>query len=164
MKLNTLLKLPLVLLFLLVSCKGHNVKQSNLSHQINGVVFDEDAQELLVDTKAGVMRYGVDGELINGPREALRSRFTETKERIRMDQATKSPASISELAHTPYGVVSYDEVARNLYLMNPGSYPRLIISNIERPSDIVFSKISGRLFFALNESQSMLTLYLRPAL
>lgn len=151
-------------IFILTSCRGNNVKVAELPHAVRAMVFDESSSELLVSTPLGVMRYGADGELIQGPRESLLARFEEVRTEQGKTGPQKSPASITQLAQTPFGVVSYDEKERNLYLTNYGSYPRLIVSNIERPQDIVYSRVSGRLFFSLAKNQTLMTLLLRPAI
>ncbi len=148
----------------LVSCKASSVKHATIPFEVSGMVFDESASELLLRTPEGVMRFGADGKLIAGPRPGLEDRFEEVRVSQMKASAKKSPASITELAHTPFGVVSYDEAQRNLYLVSFGSYPRLIVSNIERPSDVVYSKVSGRLFFSIASDKSLVTLYLRPAI
>lgn len=158
------LVISILSILILTSCQGNNVKVVSLAHSVEAMVFDESASELLVSTKQGVMRYGADGELIQGPRESLLSRFERVREEQRLAGPHKAPASITELAQTPFGVVSYDEIKRNLYLTSYGNYPRLIVSNIERPQDIVFSKVSGRLFFSLAQKQTLMTLLLRPAI
>jgi len=143
----------------LIGCKTNYASRSPLPFYAEEMLYDEGASELLVKTPAGVMRYGAEGKLIQGPRENLIERF----ETLKKTSVSKAPASVVDLAQTPLGLISYQAQSKSLFISHPNSYPRLILANIEQPKNIVYSRATGRLFLTLESEKALLSLILRPS-
>lgn len=159
LKINHLF-IPLIVA-LLLSCRAQHAQVETLPAQVQEMIFDQEAQELLVKTERGVFRYSDQGTFIQAARPQLERRF----EILKRQSAFKASGAVMEdIAATPWGMVRYNPQTRELFVSSTASYPRLIATGLERPGQALYVPITGRLYLALPQTNKMLSVILRPAL
>lgn len=156
----------LMVIFLLISCRAQHTQIEGLPAQVHEMIFDQQAQELLVKTERGVFRYSDQGIFIQAARPKLERRFEVLK--LQQEHLSNSGSAgktiVEDIAPTPWGMVSYNSQTRELFVSSSASYPRLIATGLERPEQALYVPVNGRLYLTLPEARKMLSVILRPAL